>query len=64
MPTEENSRTGFKMLPTALTNYVAVWQFTASCLPIQVIPRVHNERREGEYPTSLIWPNALHKVIT
>ena len=27
-------------------------------------PRVHNKRREGEYLTSMIWPNTLHKVMT
>ena len=25
--------------------------------------RVHNKRRDGEYPTSTVWPNALHKVM-
>ena len=25
--------------------------------------RVHNKRREGEYPTSIVLPNALRKVM-
>ena len=29
-----------------------------------ILPRVHNIRGRGEYPTSLVWPNALHKVMT
>ena len=29
-----------------------------------VTPRVHNKRREGEYPTSIVLPNALRKVMT
>ena len=29
-----------------------------------VKPRVHNKRREGEYPASILLPNALHKVMT
>ena len=23
------------------------------------VARVHNKRREGEYPTSIVWPNVL-----
>ena len=34
------------------------------CIAVYVIPRVHNNRREGEYPTSVVWPNALRKVMT
>ena len=26
-------------------------------------PRVHNIKREGEYPTSIGWQNALRKVM-
>ena len=26
--------------------------------------RVHNIRREGEYLTSTVWPNAWHEVMT
>ena len=33
-------------------------------LPLEVQPRVHNKRREIEYPTSMILPNALCKVMT
>ena len=29
-----------------------------------VSARVHNKRREREYPTSMILPNALRKVMT
>ena len=32
--------------------------------PSSVISRVHNKRREGEYPTSIVLPNALCKVMT
>ena len=36
-------------------HHIHIWYTTA---------RVHNNRREGEYPTSMVWPNALHKVMT
>ena len=29
-----------------------------------VRPRVHNIRGRGEYLTSIVWPNALRKVMT
>ena len=29
-----------------------------------VTSRVHNIRGRGEYPTSLVWPNALRKLMT
>ena len=29
-----------------------------------LLPRVHNIRGRGEYLTSLVWPNALRKVMT
>ena len=28
------------------------------------VSRVHNKRREGEYPTSIPLPNTLRKVMT
>ena len=33
------------------------------CLML-IIPRVHNKRREREYLTSMILPDALRKVMT
>ena len=29
-----------------------------------LVARIHNKRREREYPTSMILPNALRKVMT
>ena len=36
---------------------------TTGIIPL-VLSRVHNIRSRGEYPTSLVWPNALRKVMT
>ena len=32
--------------------------------PLWVITRVHNTRGRGEYPTLLVWENALRKMMT
>ena len=30
---------------------------------ILIIARIHNKRKEGEYRTSIVWANALRKVM-
>ena len=46
---------------TASKGLRTVWHTNKNA--ILIIARVHNKRREGEYPTSIVWANALHKVM-
>ena len=49
---------------THKTNYARLSGQAYVCQSDCEAPRVHNKRREREYPTSIILPNALRKVMT
>ena len=48
---------------TYINTYIHTHMHTYIRTFVNIISAVHNERSEGEYPTSLVWSNALHKIM-
>ena len=53
----------FSMLSKPLGRILILDLLVANLFMDSLSAKVYNKRREGEYPTSIVWPNALNKVM-